>query len=179
MVGSLETRKIDQTKPHGDDAMARKTKDSRRVEAKKKRRLKRLRGKSEAGFYGGESDSLGPLGLEKMSEVLGDFVEPFVGQTRNIDEYRNLFHFGVMAWNTALLPEDERQEAIDDIIRKIGPETGAELRELQVLLDQLILRKKRHFATNRRVIAGFDLRETSEGFCLNVVSSLDAPAGLP
>jgi hypothetical protein len=158
--------------------MARKPKDSRRLEAKKKRRLKRLQRKSEGGFSGGEGFSLVPLGMEKMSVVLNEFVEPFLSETSSVDEMQTLFSFGVMAWNTALLPEQEQEPAIEDIVRKMGPSTRADLNEVRVVLKQLILRKKTHFANNRRMIAGFDLRDTGDGYHLNVVSSLDLPERL-
>ncbi len=162
--------------------MARKPKDSRRIEAKKKRRLKRLQRKSEGGFSGGETFSGGegfspmPIGSEKMSEVLEDFVAPFLPEVSNIDEMRTLFTFGVIAWNTALLPEQEQEAAIEDIVRKMGPTSAAKLDELRVFLNQLILRKEMYFAKNRRVIVAFDVRDTGEDYQLNVTSSLDMPA---
>ncbi len=155
--------------------MARKPKDSRRLEAKKKRRLKRLQRKSDGDFSGGESYSSMPLGLERMSDVLNEFVKPFLLQANSADEMQMFFSLGVMAWNTTLLPEPEQEAAIDDIIQKMGPASGTERSALRLLLTELTLRKKKYFASNRRVIAGFDFRETPDGYHLNVVSSLDLP----
>ena len=155
--------------------MARKPKDPRRLEAKKKRRLKRLQRKTEGGFFVSESDSFVPLGLEKMSEVLEQFVAPFIPETRDLDELRTLYSYGTMAWNLALLPESEQKEAIEDIVQKLGPTTAAVRDEVRSLLKELVLRKKTHFAGNRRMIAGFDLIPAENGYNLNVISSLQLP----
>ncbi len=157
--------------------MARKLNSRSRVEEKKKRRLKRIRRKSGLGFSSDESSSFGPLGLEKMSVVLEDFIKPFWPESNDIHELRTLLCLGMAAWNVCLLPEQEQEEALDAIIQKIGPSDRAGLDELRAFMKQLILRKKTHFATNRRMIAGFEVYESNEGFQLNVMSSLDLPSG--
>jgi hypothetical protein len=157
--------------------MARKLKDSSRVEAKKKRRLKRIRHKGGSGPSSRASCSLAPLGMEKMSDVLEDFVSPFFSLANTIGEFRRLFSFGVAAWNTALLPEQEQETALEAVIQKAGARDGAEVEELRDSLKQLILRKKACFATNRRMIVGFELIESGDGFQLNVMSTLPLPAG--
>ena len=68
--------------------MARRSKGNRRIEEKKKKRRKRLESKREHGFVGGDSLSYGLPGVEKMSEVLEEFVEFHLDQTENIDELR-------------------------------------------------------------------------------------------
>lgn len=50
-----------------------------------------------------------PAGHEKMSDVLDDFIEPYSDVADTEDAYRKLLMLGQMAWNTALLPDDERQ----------------------------------------------------------------------
>lgn len=154
--------------------MARKPNDRRRLDAKK-RRLKRLQRKGQGGLPGGESLSLGPFGMEKMSEVLEEFVGPFIPEMREIDEIRTLFSFGMMAWNTALLPEPEQEEAIEDFLRKIRPSIGGDLDQFRTFLNQLILRKNMHFARNRRMIAGFDVIDNGRSYQLNVLSSFEPP----
>jgi len=157
--------------------MARKLNNSRRVDEKMKRRLKRIRRKSEFGFSSDGSGSFGPLGLERMSVVLEDFVKPFWPDTDNIDEVRMLFSLGMTAWNVALAPEQEQEETLDTIMQKINPKNRAGHEEIRAFLKRLILRKKTHFATNRRIIAGFELYDSGHGFQLNVISSVDLPAG--
>jgi len=156
--------------------MAGKPKDSRRVAEKLKRRRKRMERKSEPGFSGREYFQLAPLGMEKMSDVLDDFVAPVLPEAAAAEELRALFGLGVAAWNTALLPEQQQEQAIDAVMREIGPGDAAALQLHRDLLNTLILRKKTRFATNRRKIVGFQLIDTGKHYHLNVMSTLDVPA---
>jgi hypothetical protein len=48
--------------------------------------------------------------MEKMSEVLEQFVEPYWEELPDTaDDFRKILTIGVAAWNAALLPEDEQK----------------------------------------------------------------------
>ncbi|MGC8643187.1 MAG: hypothetical protein ACP5XB_25280, partial [Isosphaeraceae bacterium] len=108
-----------------------------------------------------------PAGHEKMSDVLDDFIEPYSDVADTEDAYRKLLMLGQMAWNTALLPDDERQVIIDQTLdagfaRTSGP-TRAAAREF---IETLVRRKLEHFAGNRRAILSFSLTDTGDGYHL-------------
>ena len=57
-----------------------------------------------------------PAGREKMSEVLEDFVEPYRDLADTDDAFRKLLNLGMLAWNAALMPEDQRRAMIDEML---------------------------------------------------------------
>ena len=57
-----------------------------------------------------------PAGGEKMSEVLEDFVEPYQELADTDDSFRKLLTLGMLAWNAALLPQDQRWAMIDEML---------------------------------------------------------------
>jgi hypothetical protein len=153
--------------------MAGRVKHSRRIEQKRKRRLERLESKSEFGLHGSGDFHIGPPGVEKMSDVLDDFVGPFIPETGGIADIRGLYGLGVVAWNTALLPEEKQQAALDAAISRMGPDAEAVLHTYREFLNQLIRRKQKYFASNRRAILRFEVYQTGEDYQLNVMSTVD------
>lgn len=114
-----------------------------------------------------------PPGQEKMSEVLDDFVAPYSDLADTEDAYRKLLNLAVLAWNAALLPEDQRRAIIEETVdagfpRASGPARAA----AREFLETLIRRKLEHFAGNRRAILSFTLTETGDGYHLSVASTL-------
>jgi len=55
-------------------------------------------------------------GRVKMSEVLLDFIEPYTEEAQSEDEFRSLITMGLVAWNTALLPEESHEQTLDRLI---------------------------------------------------------------
>ena len=114
-----------------------------------------------------------PAGREKMSEVLEDFVEPYMEFADTEDNFRKLLNLGILAWNAALLPEDQMSAMIDETLGAglpgASPADRADAREF---IELLIQRKKKHFAANRRAIISFEVTDTGDGFHLLVASSL-------
>ncbi len=114
-----------------------------------------------------------PAGREKMSAVLEDFVEPYRDTASTEDEFRKLLLLGSLAWNAALLPEDERRAMIEETL-KAGMSRGdeADLAAVREIVEWLVRRKLEHFAANQRAIVSFELTDTGDGFHLSVASTL-------
>lgn len=113
-----------------------------------------------------------------MSEVLGDFVEPYMGMADTMGNYRKLLGLAATAWNAALLPADERDSVLDDVLAEgFGDLTESLRLELRALIEALIARKDAHFADNRRAIVDFTLQETRDGYHLSVASTLESKPG--
>ncbi len=139
----------------------------------KKRRLRRLRKKArrESFVPAGTTLVYDPPGMAKMSEVLWDFVDPYLESAATEDALRKLLTVASVAWNAALLPPAEREE----MIRKSGAVLPADMREdYQAILEPLIARKQGHFAGNQRAIVSFELTMEPAGPYLQVMSTLDA-----
>ncbi|MFM7575436.1 MAG: hypothetical protein ACKO5Q_00610 [Microcystaceae cyanobacterium] len=49
-----------------------------------------------------------PEGYEKTSEVLIEFVKPFLDKVNTHQRREALFRLAIMSWKMALLPENER-----------------------------------------------------------------------
>ena len=108
---------------------------------------------------------------EKMSKVLLDFVEPYTAAADSNEEVQRIVLVGLLAWNIALLPTELRQESLDTMIAKaIPPDAAADFQEI---IDEMIERKVKYFAENRRFILAHHWTMTTKGPHLSVISTTD------
>ncbi len=115
-----------------------------------------------------------PAGQERMSDVLERFLEPFDDDALDYDSYEKLLNMGMLAWNAALLPEDEGREMIDEVFAKaFSPASDEVFNFAWDLIEMMIERKLRFFPDNLRAILSFKLTDMGDGFHLSVVSTLD------
>jgi hypothetical protein len=111
-----------------------------------------------------------PPGVERMSEVLDQFVAPYVGPGTSEERFRNLLDFAVLAWNAALMPPEQRERAIDEAAETFPPDMRADFR---YWINSFVERKLACFADNQRMILGFKLAMRGPGRpVLQVMSSL-------
>jgi len=109
---------------------------------------------------------------EKMSEVLEEFIEPYIESATTPEAYHKLIALAIIAWNAALLEETERQNLITQSTEAILAKAGEEWKkDLQDILAMFIERKQRYFANNRRYILNYHLSETEKGYHLAVIST--------
>jgi len=139
--------------------------------------FERLKAKLEQGPFHGMKLVVAPSGSVKMSKVLEDFVEPYMGSVDTEQAYRRLLTLAVMAWNTSFLPEEERQEMIDRVLEAAIPSGDDELRAgLKGIVNMLIARKRAYFSEYTRHIIDFEVTDTGEEYHLTVASTLDEEA---
>jgi hypothetical protein len=150
------------------------------VEKKSKRRrhrkapdpLEKLRRRIDQGPY--KDFELRPISgdSEKMSTVLGRFIDPFIDHTDSEESYRKLVSLAVMAWNAALLTNDEGRNFIDQVIEKglSGEETALKT-DLRSIIDQLVERKRKYFSHYRRQIVEFEVVDLGDQYHLMVAST--------
>lgn len=152
---------------------------SRRKRRRRKRKSKRgeferLKAKLERGPFRGEKLVIAPSGRVKMSEVLADFVEPYMDSVDTEEAYRKLLTLAVMAWNASFLPEEEQQEMIDRVLEAGIPAGDDELRAgLKGIVNMLIARKRAYFSEYTRWIIDFEVTDTGKGYHLTVASTLE------
>ena len=151
-------------------------KNRRRKQVQTPKRLEGLRRKLDQGPFRGYKLIAGPTDEAKMSDVLADFVAPYVVAAHSEDAYHKLLTLAVLAWNAALLTEDQQQQMIDDVlIQGLGAAPESLKMELREFVGALIVRKKALFPDNQRAIIEFEIQNSGKGYHLSVVSTLPAP----
>ncbi len=161
--------------------MSRKSKDFKELlkhqkqSQDKRKNLEELRLQVQAGSFGQLAAEMviEPEGAEKMSEVLREFIEPYMSSVKNIENHRNLLDLAIAAWNTSLLPEAGQQDMINNFLKvsliKSDPQMQQDIKEL---LHEMIARKKKDFFNNKRFITDFQLKLMGKQYHLSVASSL-------
>lgn len=111
-----------------------------------------------------------PEGEVKMSEVILDFVAPYMAELETDEESRKLIGVAVIAWNIALLPEEERAVAVDKLLDQA---TFASISsDLKPFIYELVERKNTYFADIERFILNYQTVDTGEGMHLTIASTL-------
>lgn len=119
----------------------------------------------------------GVTGGIKMSEVIEDFIEPYMELGDTAANLRKLLSLAGMAWNVALFPMEQRAEALDDALTAIDPEMRTGVR---AFVEEMIKRKDQHFSEIKRAVLDFDVQMNKDGFYLSVASSPgEIPADSP
>lgn len=151
-----------------------RSKKTRRKRKHEQNRFEGLEKKLEQGPFRGEKIVIEPSGEVKMSEVLTDFVEPYIEFTDTEEDYRKLLVLAIMAWNASFLPEKEQQDMIDGILDKGIPTGSEELKAgLKEIVKELVIRKKVYFPEYTRRIIDFEVTDTGKGYHLAVASTLE------
>ncbi|MBN1868808.1 hypothetical protein JW916_16130 [Candidatus Sumerlaeota bacterium] len=121
-------------------------------------------------------------GEKTLSDALAELVGPVLNSMgEGHDGVEMAVSMGVIAWNLAQLPKEEREKEIRAVVENLflsGDQFGAILFEETVrdLIDQ----KKRVYPAYKDKIDGFEVCETAEGFNLKVDSGgskVEAPLG--
>jgi hypothetical protein len=115
------------------------------------------------------------VGAVKMSEILPEFVEPFLYLEADTgrEGYLRLLRLGATAWNIALFPPAKRRPAMERAIEKtLGNESGETKDAVIEVIEALVERKVKYFAQYGRPILDLSLEDTGNGYYLQVVSSM-------
>jgi hypothetical protein len=109
-----------------------------------------------------------PGGVEKMSEVLRDFVDPYWEGCKTEEQLRKLITLGIIAWNAGLVTGSERSELIEGPLETLPPDLRPGMR---AFLEEMIRRKETAFASNKRMIVDYELTMGPAGPHLSVIST--------
>ncbi|HZU35784.1 MAG TPA: hypothetical protein VFA18_07745 [Gemmataceae bacterium] len=149
-------------------ASHRKKDRAKQLEKARKRRAKRLERR-------GRPDEepiviVSPPGVEKMSVVLEEFVEPYMEDCKTPETVEKLLSLGTIAWNAALVSGSEREDLLNSMLSEMPAEIRDDARSI---LLELVHRKETYFADNQRFILDFQLVPGAGGEPrLNVISSM-------
>jgi hypothetical protein len=101
----------------------------------------------------------------KVSELLSEFVDPYLDYADTDLQLEALFAIGVLAWNAGIM-EMENRTLPDGVIEKL--ESGGAAQKDFFL--ELLERKKKDFRNFSQIILNYELTATPSGHHLNVVS---------
>ena len=112
-----------------------------------------------------------PRGEAKMSEVLETLVQPFEDFANTYEARKMLMTLGIAAWNVALLPTEEQNKAIDDLLAAVEDVDKRDKEVMKDMIVTLIARKQSLFADNKRYILSYKLTDQGNNWHLSVVST--------
>ena len=152
------------------NTQASRTRNRSRLDSGKKALLDRLL--SDKCVYPGRV-VVEPPGVEKMSEVLTDFAKPLLDQCEDNESARGIIVLAIAVWNTALLPEEEQREAVEEVFVALSQSIPDEfLPAFRADISMLMARKREHFPHINRHILDYQFTEQDDCIGLDVVSSL-------
>ena len=112
-----------------------------------------------------------------MSDVLDEFVEPYLPESDELERHKMVYEIAILAWNLAIIPEHQRQSAISELFDKFMKGKPATARQkLNNLIDEMVGRKLALFPNNRRYILDFQLEDAGDQLHLSVASTLSPPS---
>ncbi|MFC1835055.1 hypothetical protein ACFL2Q_10000 [Thermodesulfobacteriota bacterium] len=97
------------------------------------------------------------------------FVEPYVESAATIEDFEDLLSIVLLAWNSTMLPPEEREE----LLARMQADIPRGSLELLPIIEDLIGRKDQYFAQYRGKIIDCLLTETPEGMDLSVISVVE------
>lgn len=112
-------------------------------------------------------------GQERMSEVLLDFLDPYLSGEETKEELETMIRIGIIGWNAALISEEKRRTMVDDVMGRAPAEARAYAKRF---LGELVERKQAYFADNKRMIVSYDIVSVNGEFRVNVASTLGKDA---
>jgi hypothetical protein len=112
-----------------------------------------------------------------MSNVLKDFAEPYAELADTERGLRVLFQVAMVAWNTALAPEEEREALLEETItRGFGHASEDVQASMREILDEMVQRKLALFDVYKRFIVSVEVKRTKGTDHLSVISMPGASA---
>jgi hypothetical protein len=112
-------------------------------------------------------------GPVKYSEVLKDFVRPYLDECENFKDTVELFNVGAIAWNMASIKQFGNEEAYEDMIKDV--EKHSKTAEGIDFLEELVDRKIKYFSHHKVTIHNVELTENETAFGVSVaVAQIDS-----
>ena len=111
-----------------------------------------------------------PTGTEKMSEVILRFAEPFKDNDGLVP--RAMLEIAIILWNASFMPKDMQRKALEDVVNVFPRDDSEARREMFLIVNMLLERKKQHFSDNKRMIMDYHITESAHSIHLDVVSTI-------
>jgi hypothetical protein len=107
-----------------------------------------------------------------MSEVIIDFIEPYLEYADTYESHKKLITLALVAWNAALLPKDEQKAMLEEVVGSLKLSTS-DTEGMINIIEEMIERMNTYFADYTRTILDYQLSYAEEGFHLSVASMLE------
>ena len=107
-----------------------------------------------------------------MSDAISQLIEPFRDDAPDYNSFSILVTIGCIAWNTSILPENQRGDALGKMIDVIPGKMEDRL-EILSLLGELMERKRRLFPNNSRMIIEHKVTDRGKDFHIAIASTME------
>ena len=113
-----------------------------------------------------------PKGEISMSDAISQIIEQYTTDAPDYNSFNNLVTFACIAWNTSVLPETQRNEALGKMVDVIPGKMEDRLDTL-ALLTELMERKRKLFPNVTRMIMEYKVTDQGNNFHIAVASTMD------
>jgi len=113
-----------------------------------------------------------PKGEISMSDAISQLIEPYKDDAPDYNSFNNLVTFACIAWNTSVLPENQRNEVLGKMVDVIPGRMEDRLDTL-ALLTELMERKRKLFPNVTRMIMEYKVTDQGNNFHIAVASTMD------
>jgi len=117
-----------------------------------------------------------PKGVISMSDAISQIIAPYTNDAPDYNSFNNLVTFACIAWNTSLLPEAQRNEALGKMVDVI-PGKMEDRFDTLALLTELMERKRKLFPNVTRMIMEYKVTDQGNNFHIAVASTMDKKNG--
>ena len=111
-----------------------------------------------------------PAGTEKMSEVIFRFVEPFKDDDGLVS--KAMLEIAIIIWNASFMPKDMQRKAVEDVVNVLPSDDREARREMFLIVNMLLERKRQYFSNNKRMIMDYHITESAHSIHVDVVSTV-------
>ena len=111
-----------------------------------------------------------PTGIEKMSEVILRFAEPFKDHDGLVP--RAMLEIAIIIWNASFMPSNMQRKALEDVVNVLPSDNTEARREMFFIAHMLLERKKQYFSDNQRMIMDYHITESAHSIHVDVVSTI-------
>ena len=114
------------------------------------------------------------LGVEKMSDIIIDYASELLDLTQTPEENETIIMLAIIAWNIALLDEEEQQKEIGNFLNKRLKlkKNSKDWKQITDILQMLVAKKVAEYPTINRFIVSYDIVKSKIGFDINIMSLL-------
>lgn len=93
----------------------------------------------------------------KVSELILEYGEDLIEPCRTEEDFRKFVPFVILCWNTALLPEEEREKEIPVILKKL------KVKEIEAGIRSLIDRKLKYYDQYKFFVGDHEITMLKDG----------------
>jgi len=113
-----------------------------------------------------------PKGEISMSDAISELIEPFREDAPDYNSVSSLVTFACIAWNTSILPEEQRNEAFGKMVDLLPGDIEERLETLN-LLSELMERKRKLFPNVSRAILEHKVTDRGGDFHIAIASTME------